>query len=132
LLSFEAEYHPKVDLMIMNGSIMAHAYYPGSGIGGDVHFRADLNWNFDVLFGQQPKYGETSFFAVALHELGHSLGLEHSEEKDAVMYDSYSSTTGVMSVDDISAIHQMCGVPEIKTLCQLHETPGRPQNLLGK
>jgi matrix metalloproteinase-7 (matrilysin, uterine) len=71
-VSFERIYHPEVDRYPMNDPVLAHAFRPGSGIGGDVHFREDLNWNFDVMFGEQPPGNQKSFFAIALHELGKS------------------------------------------------------------
>lgn len=29
------------------GSVLAHAFYPGSGRGGDAHFDADETWALD-------------------------------------------------------------------------------------
>lgn len=112
VISFEKINHPKIDPFPMNGPILAHAFRPGSELGGDAHFRDDLNWNFDVLFADQPSGDETSFFAIALHELGHSIGLGHSARKDAVMYAYYTNTTGVLSADDIQGVHHIYGVPK--------------------
>ena len=113
ILSFEKVYHPNVDGYSMRDPVIAHAFRPGTGeLNGDVHFREDLNWNFDVLFGEQPSGNEKSFFAIALHELGHALGVGHSEKNDAVMYSFYTKSTGVLNVDDIRAIHHIYGVPK--------------------
>ncbi|KAE8312808.1 peptidase M10, metallopeptidase [Aspergillus transmontanensis] len=57
--------------------ILAHAYYPppsGGSLAGDAHFEDDEQWNEDFLM------------RVALHEIGHSLGLPHSDIKEAVMF----------------------------------------------
>lgn len=48
--------------------------YSPTDLGGDAHFREDINWDFDVIGDEMPSSEKTSFFAVALHELGHSLG----------------------------------------------------------
>lgn len=29
------------------GLVLAHAFYPGAGRGGDAHFDDDENWSFD-------------------------------------------------------------------------------------
>ena len=53
------------------GTVLAHAFFPGSGRGGDVHFDADEIWTTDER--SVSKY-RASVFAVAIHEFGHSLG----------------------------------------------------------
>lgn len=56
------------------GSVLAHAFFPGSGRGGDVHFDDDEVWSEKRIINREI----TSVFAVAVHEFGHSLGLSHS------------------------------------------------------
>jgi autotransporter-associated beta strand protein len=51
----------------LDGSTLAHAFGPGGGLGGDVHFD-DSNRTWST----------TLFLETATHELGHSLGLGHS------------------------------------------------------
>ncbi|XP_032075966.1 macrophage metalloelastase-like [Thamnophis elegans] len=64
------------------GSVLAHAFAPGSGLGGDAHFDEDETWS-DVN-------KEINLFLVAAHEFGHSLGLAHSNVPGALMYPTYS------------------------------------------
>lgn len=111
VISFEAPYHSSIDPFPMENDILGHAFRPGAGLGGDVHLSEDLEWDFNVLYGEQPSRGARSFFAVILHELGHSIGLDHSRNPNAVMYFSYSKTTGILSADDIEGIQHIYGVP---------------------
>lgn len=56
---------------------------------------------------------ELSFFAVAVHEFGHSLGLSHSSVQGAIMYPYYQSMSGgeyALSSDDITGIQAIYGM----------------------
>ena len=46
---------------------------------------------------------------VALHEIGHALGLSHSRHKDAIMYSSYNDSNIHLSSDDIKGIQLLYG-----------------------
>ncbi|XP_066475643.1 matrix metalloproteinase-18-like [Tiliqua scincoides] len=64
------------------GQTLAHAFFPRPGIGGDAHFDESERWS---------EYNrEVNLFLVAAHEFGHSLGLEHSNVRGALMYPTYS------------------------------------------
>jgi hypothetical protein len=56
--------------------------HPKIGLGGDVHFDDHEEWTVDSPRG-------TNVLFVAVHEIGHSLGLSHSETKGAIMQAFY-------------------------------------------
>uniref|UniRef100_A0A8C0HWP2 Matrix metallopeptidase 8 n=2 Tax=Balaenoptera musculus TaxID=9771 RepID=A0A8C0HWP2_BALMU len=84
--------------------ILAHAFQPGPGIGGDVHFDAEETWT-----NTSRNY---NLFLVAAHEFGHSLGLAHSSDPGALMYPNYAfsePSTYSLPQDDISGIQAIYG-----------------------
>ncbi len=83
------------------GHILAHAFSPGEGRGGDVHFDSDETW---TGFSSS---GKTNLAAVALHELGHSLGLDHSNEINSIMYPYYRLSVTELQPDDIAGISHL-------------------------
>nr|AAC33733.1 matrix metalloproteinase [Gallus gallus] len=84
--------------------VLAHAFPPGSGFGGDVHFDEDEDWTM----------GSDGFnlFLVAAHEVGHALGLSHPNDQRAFMFPNYayiSPSEFPLSPDDISGIQSIYG-----------------------
>ncbi|KAB0794492.1 hypothetical protein PPYR_11331 [Photinus pyralis] len=59
---------------------LAHAFFPDDG---DIHFDLSEKWDLEG------KEGFYDFYSVAIHELGHSMGLGHSNVKEAIMYPAY-------------------------------------------
>lgn len=80
------------------GHILAHTFYPAppnpEPIAGDLHFDEDENWNIG---------SDIDLYSVALHELGHALGLGHSDVPNAVMYPYYRRAEK-LTAEDIGAI----------------------------
>lgn len=90
------------------GGVLAHGFFPNDinpePIAGDLHFDEDENWTIGPS-GMDIEY-------VGLHELGHSLGMDHSDDTDAVMYPFYDGTqTAVLKADDIAGIRTLYGAP---------------------
>ncbi|NWR43005.1 MMP7 protein, partial [Regulus satrapa] len=91
------------------GGTLAHAFPPGEGRGGDAHFDDDERWS-DVN-------QDINLFLVAAHEFGHSLGLDHSNVRGALMYPLYSyqnPETFKLPEDDRRGIQKLYGKLMIK------------------
>lgn len=84
------------------GGVLAHAYIPFVGTTTSyalIHFDDAENW------------ASTDLQTVALHEIGHTLGLDHSAIIQAVMYATYSGIRRSLNEDDIAGIKSF--TPEI-------------------
>ncbi len=87
------------------GAILAHTFYPvplnSESIAGDVHLDASENWHVG---------GDIDIYTVVLHELGHAIGLTHTDNPGDVMYPYYQRGMQ-LSKNDIGAAQQLYGVP---------------------
>jgi hypothetical protein len=104
------------------GRVLAHAFYPppnAETIAGDLHLDADEPWKIGA---------DIDVFSVVLHELGHSLGLGHSDDPNDVMYAFYHRHTDLKQ-GDITALRSIYADPtatEPETPAGPSE-PGTPQ-----
>lgn len=62
----------------------------------------------DIYSGPRRLDGTIEFERVALHELGHALGLKHSTASDAMMR-AFVSDTNTLQADDIAGIDSIYG-----------------------
>ncbi|KAL8035717.1 hypothetical protein ABFX02_12G114900 [Erythranthe guttata] len=88
---------------------LAHAFAPPAG---RFHLDGDENWVIDGDFlGAAASVAAVDLESVAVHEIGHLLGLGHSSVEEAIMYPTISSSTRKVELanDDIMGIQELYG-----------------------
>jgi hypothetical protein len=88
------------------GGVLAHTFYPAppnpEPLAGDMHLDAEEAWRIGASI---------DVYSVVLHELGHSLGLGHSDLPSAVMYPFYKQSS-TLTADDIEGLQALYGAPQ--------------------
>lgn len=95
------------------GNVLAHGFYPppnGGAIAGDLHFDDAETWTTN-----NPPTG-FDFLSVAIHEIGHTLGLDHSADANAIMFAFYSGIKQNLATDDINGIRSIYGSQSVKSI----------------
>jgi hypothetical protein len=86
------------------GGVLAHAYFPTHG---GMHFDEAERWTLSTNGIHLP--------TVAIHEIGHLLGLNHSADRSAIMYAYYGGPNPHLYSDDIAGIQALYGKPSAPT-----------------
>ncbi|KAK9072253.1 hypothetical protein SSX86_008686 [Deinandra increscens subsp. villosa] len=101
-ISFERRDHGDGSPFDGPDGVVAHAFPPTVGM---FHFDTDNNWTV----GAVPNAFDVE--TVALHEIGHLLGLDHSQHEDAIMWPKLiSGRTKGLSSDDIRGVRDLYDV----------------------
>ena len=73
---------------------------------GDIHFDDDEKWTLESNIG-------VNLLQTAAHEIGHSLGLDHSRNEDSIMFAKYRGYRQALKLheDDIQGVQDLYGKP---------------------
>lgn len=98
-----------------SGGTLAHAFLPRRG---EAHFDRAERWTLNGHKGH-------NLFMVTAHEIGHTLGLEHSPVRHALMSPYYRKLgrSLVLSWDDIIAVQQLYGEMMMLIYCDRFNPP---------
>lgn len=84
-------------------TILAQTFFPppnGSTAAGDFEANTSINFNIG---------SEYDLYSVALHEMGHALGLDHSLNPSNIMYAHYQGVRNGLSDGDVAGIQAIYG-----------------------
>jgi len=95
LLKFEiARYHPDIFIYFSDFKNIAMNYAYAYANRELIKFNTNIKWDTDTLY------------KIAIHEVGHVLGLEHVENKNDVMYSPYNNMSE-LSDNNIKELYKL-------------------------
>lgn len=106
--------------------VLGHAYPPGNesiyGAGGAI--AGDIHMNTDMTFLDDPNHVYTGdrrfdFETVMLHEVGHSIGLGHTDVPGSVMKNEYLGAKRRLRPDDIAGVRHIYGPRPVRSGLEL-------------
>lgn len=100
------------------GGVLAYCFFPR--YGGDMWIDDAEPWSIG-------DGAPTDIISTAVHEIGHGIGLGHSEFTTAIMY-PYAGYATKLGDDDISAIQSLYGPPGSTTSTPTNTTPPNGTN----
>ncbi len=89
----------------MGPNVAALTYLPpkanGGSNSGDIFLNTDVNW--------ENNGSGVDLETIAMHEIGHALGMGHSSSSSAVMFPNYNGQASGLSSDDIAGVQSIWG-----------------------
>nr|XP_055063860.1 collagenase 3-like isoform X2 [Misgurnus anguillicaudatus] len=108
MIGFVYRDHGDGDPFKKNTSVLAHASIPTLYPYSYLHFNEEKVSSYSEDWAK--------FVTVAAHEFGHNLGLAHSQDYNAVMFDAIGESKACLNSDDIRGIQSLYGANPDKTL----------------
>lgn len=95
----------RFDNMDGRGGMLGQAEFPPYD-NFDTIQRSVVFDNYDLVQGNKEGAAVFDFFTTAVHEFGHSLGLKHCDDVDAIMFWQYNGIKNKLTIDDIVGIRE--------------------------
>ena len=106
---------PFDDAGTFRSNTLAHAFFPppcGGAHAGALHFDEFETWT------DAAAPGRIRLLNVAIHEIGHLLGLRHSNVRNAIMFAFYDDNVDSLRQDDIDGVQALYGARPVGSKCR--------------
>ncbi|XP_014485936.1 PREDICTED: stromelysin-3-like [Dinoponera quadriceps] len=107
------------------GGVLAHASFPNGDEGYVTEVHVDRAESWHIHISRNPPRTHSLLYVIA-HEIGHTLGLHHSEHKDSIVFAMAPSKTKfpiTLNFDDIFHIRYPYGANYHGSTTKYHLPP---------